>query len=92
DLDTIDLWRSNEVPMQSKVKGLFNQFESRTGNAMYSPETTAQLKQMGCDGFMVKMQMGSKDVSMVMQLTKAEHRDLPASMFKVPAGYTEVKD
>jgi hypothetical protein len=90
--DTIDLWKSNDVPMQSNVKELFNQFESRSGNTMYSPDATAQLKQMGCDGFTVKMQMGSKDVSMVMQLTKVEHRDLPASMFEIPAGYTEVKE
>ena len=79
--DTIDLWKSNEVPMQSKVKELFNQFESRTGNTMYSPEATEQLKQMGCDGFTVKMEMGSKDVSMVMQLTKVEHKIfLPACL------------
>ncbi|HEV8082318.1 MAG TPA: DUF4412 domain-containing protein [Chitinophagaceae bacterium] len=92
EIDTIDLWKSKEVPMQSNVKELFNQFESRTGNIMYSPEATAQLKQMSCDGFTVKMEMGSKDVSMVMQLTKVEHRDLPASMFEIPAGYNEVKE
>ena len=27
-----------------------------------------------------------------MQLTKVEHRDLPASMFEIPAGYTEDKN
>ncbi|MEP6713061.1 MAG: DUF4412 domain-containing protein [Ferruginibacter sp.] len=91
-IDTIDLWKSNDVPMQASVKELFNQFESRTGNTMYSPEATAQLKQMGCDGFTVKMEMGSKDVSMVMQLTKVEHRDLPASMFEIPSGYKGIKE
>jgi len=91
ETDTVDLWKSNEVPMQSKVKELFNQFESRTGNTMYSPEVTEQLKQMGCDGFTVKMEMGSKNVSMVMQLTKVENRDLPASMFQIPTGYAEVQ-
>lgn len=91
-IDTIDLWKSNDVPMQANVKKLFNQFESRTGNTMYSPEATAQLKQMGCDGFTVKMQIESKDALTVMQLTKVEHKDLPASMFEIPAGYKEVKD
>lgn len=90
-VDTVDVWRSNDVPMQSTVKDLMNQFESRTGNYMYSKEVSDQLKQMGCVGFMVKMQMGSKDVSMVMQLTTVEHRDLPASMFEIPAGYKEDK-
>ncbi len=92
ETDTVDLWKSKEVPMQSNVKELFNQFESRTGNTTYSPEATAQLKQMGCDGFTVKMEMGSKDVSMVMQLSKVEHRDLPASMFEIPGGYKEMKE
>ena len=92
ETDTVDLWKSNDVPMQSNVKELFNQFESRTGNTMYSPEVTEQLKQMGCVGFTVKMEMGSKDVSTVMQLTKVERRDLPATMFEIPTGYTEVKD
>ena len=92
ETDTVDLWKSNEVPMQSNVKELFDQFESRTGNSMYSPEVTEQLRQLGCNGFMVKVQMASKDVSMVMQLTKVERRDFPAGMFQIPAGYTEDKD
>jgi Domain of unknown function (DUF4412) len=90
-VDTVDIWRSNDVPMQATVKDLMNQFESRTGNFMYSKEVSDQLKQMGCVGFMVKMEIRSKNVSMVMQLTKVEHRDLPASMFEIPAGYTEDK-
>ncbi len=91
-VDTVDIWRSNDVPIQSTVKDLMNKFESRTGNYMYSKEVTDQLKQMGCIGFMVKMEIGSKDASTVMQLTKVEHRDLPASMFEIPAGYKEDKD
>lgn len=91
-VDTVDMWRSNEVPMQSTFKDLMNQFESRTGNFMYSKEVTDQLKQMGCEGFMVKMEMGSKNVSMVMQLTKVEHKDFLASIFEIPAGYKEVKN
>ncbi len=90
-VDTVDIWRSNDVPMQATVKDLMNQFESKTGNFLYSKEVTDQLKQMGCDGFVVKMEMGSKNVSMVVQLTKVEHRDLPAAMFQIPAGYTEDK-
>jgi hypothetical protein len=90
--DTLDLWRSNSVPMQATVKDLMNQFESRTGNFMYSKEVADQLKQMGCEGFMVKLTIKSKDVSTIVQLTKVEHRDLPVSMFAVPAGYTEDKN
>ena len=90
--DTIDIWRSKDVPMQASVKDLMSQFESRTGNFMYSKGVTDQLKQMGCEGFMVKMKMGNKDVSMIFQLTKVEHRDLQSSLFQIPAGYTEDKN
>ncbi len=91
ETDTIDLWRSNEVPMQASVKDLMDRFESKTGNSMYSQSAADQLKQMGCEGFMVKLTMKSKNVSTMMQLTKAEHRDLPANMFEIPAGYKEDK-
>lgn len=90
--DTIDLWKSNEVPQQSSVKALMNFFESGKGNSMYSTETADQLKQMGCDGFTVKMVMNSKDVAMILQLTKMERRNIPAVMFEIPAGYKEVKE
>ncbi|MEO7120922.1 MAG: DUF4412 domain-containing protein, partial [Ginsengibacter sp.] len=90
--DTIDLWKSDEVPQQPAVKVLMNRLESGRGNSMYSSETAEQLKQMGCDGFMVKMVMNSKNVSMVLQLTKVERLNIPASMFEIPAGYKEVKD
>ncbi len=89
--DTIDLWKSNDVPMQPSVKNLMSQFESRTGNTMYSPEAETQLTQMGCTGFLVKLAMKSKDVAMTMQLTKAQRKDLDAALFKIPAGYTEDK-
>jgi hypothetical protein len=90
--DTINLWRSKDVPMEASVKALFTQFESRTGSYMYSKETVAKLKEMGCEGFTVKMITNAKDHSTVMQLTKSEHKTLPASMFQIPAGYKEVKE
>ncbi len=90
DVDTVDLWRSNNVPMQASVKELFDKFNSK-GMAMYSADVANQLKQMGCEGFMTKMEMHSKRSSTTEILVKAESRDLPASMFQIPAGYTEVK-
>ena len=54
--------------------------------------TAEQLKQMGCDGFLAKITSSHKDVSFNMQLTKVEHRDIPASMFEIPAGYKGVKE
>ncbi len=91
-MDTVDIWRSNDVPMQATVKDLMNQFESRTGNYMYSKEVSDRLKQMGCVGFMVKIEIKNKDVSTVMQLTKVEQRNLPSNMFQIPEGYAEDKN
>jgi len=91
-VDTIDLWKSNDVPQQPSVKTLMNRFESGKGNSMYSTETADQLKQMGCDGFTVQMVMASKDVAMKLQLNKVERKDLPSSLFEVPTGYKEIKE
>jgi hypothetical protein len=90
DVDTVDLWRSNNVPLPSSVKELIDKFNSK-GMAMYSADVAKQLKQMGCDGFMTKMEIHSKTSSTTEILVKAEHRDLPASMFQTPAGYKEEK-
>ena len=90
--DTIDLWKSPEVPVQAYFQNLMESFESRTGNFMFAPGVSEQLKQMGCTGFMVKMEMRSKNVSMTDQLTKVQKGDFPKSMFAIPAGYTEKKE
>ncbi len=90
--DTFDIWRSNDIPVQEKFIELMKRFESQTGNFMYSTDVVTQLKQMGCDGFMVKLKMRMKNVSMTDELTKAEHKDFPAGIFKIPAGYKEIKN
>lgn len=91
-IDTIDLWRSNAVPMQASVKALMDKFNSKAGMTLYSPEVENQLKQMGCEGFMTKLEMHSKNVATTETLVKVEHRDLPSRMFEIPAGYKETKD
>ena len=90
--DTIDIWKSNEVPMTDQFKKLMYQFESKTGNYMYSGETNEQLKKMGCDGFMVKIVIGSKRTHMTQELVKMEHKEFPALMFEIPSGYKEDKN
>lgn len=91
DIDTLDLWRSNDVPMVASVKELFEKFNSK-GMALYSADVANQLKQMGCEGFMTKMEIHSKRSSTTEVLVKVEHRDVPASMFQIPSGYKETKD
>ncbi len=90
ELDTLDIWKSKDVPVPAVFGSMMSRVESGIG-FMYAKDVPAQLKQMGCDGFMVKMQNRSKDVASVFELTKAEKRDLPGSLFTVPAGYKEDK-
>ena len=91
-VDTLDLWRSREVPVISSVQALMDKFEARTGNTMYSQDAVNQLKQMGCEGFMVRMTIGSKNSNVNEELTKVEPRDLSANLFQIPAGYKEDKN
>jgi hypothetical protein len=92
EVDTMDIWRSNDVPMVESVKVLFDRFESKNGSGIFTPDAVSQLKQMGCEGFMTKMEIHSKRSSTKEELVKVEHRDLPANMFQVPEGYTESKE
>ena len=92
EVDTLDLWRSSDVPLIASVRDLMDKFNSKTGMTLYTPETENQLKQMGCEGFMTKLEIHSKRSSVTEVLTKVEHRDLPAALFQIPAGYKETKD
>ncbi len=91
-VDTFDIWKSDDVPVPASIKKLMNQFESKTGIFMNNPEVAKKLKQMGCEGFMVRIKMKGKSASTVTELTKVEHRSIPASMFQIPAGYNEDKN
>jgi hypothetical protein len=90
--DTIDLWYSRDVPMAPFFRYYMDKNMSRSWTPMMTPAAADQLKQMGCSGFMVKMQTGSKDSNVAMGLTKVQKGDFPKSMFEVPAGYKEIKD
>jgi hypothetical protein len=91
ELDTMDIWKSKDVPVPSVFVPIMERIESGTGFA-YAKDVPAQLKQMGCDGFLVKMQIRSKGLFTVMELIKAEKRDLSKSLFAIPAGYKEDKN
>jgi hypothetical protein len=41
---------------------------------------------MGCDEFIVKMVMSSKDVVLTLHLTKMKRRNIPSGMFEKPDG------
>jgi Domain of unknown function (DUF4412) len=91
EIDTMDLWKSQDVPVPAAFGSMMSRIESGVG-FMYAKDVPAQLKQMGCEGFLVKMEIRNKDIFTVMELTKAEKRDLPKSLFAIPAGYKEDKN
>jgi len=79
---TMELWTSTAVPGYAIYSKLIT-FQSSTGGLL------GALNKAGAGGFLVKMTAGNgKDVSMTMQLWKAEQKSFPASLFAIPAGYT----
>ena len=89
--DTLDIWKSNEVPMLPIFKQMMDKFEPKTETLIYSGKVADQLRQMGCEGFMVKIEVKGKDATTTVMLTKVQQGPIPASMFQIPAGYKEDK-
>ena len=79
---TMDVWTSPAVPGYASLKKWM-----ATQNV--TVKMWQALEQAGCDGYVVKLESHDKDYSMTMELTTAEKRTLPASLFKIPAGYTQ---
>jgi hypothetical protein len=83
-----DWWTSKDVAGLSfeSMRGLM-----RRGNQSDEGIMKA-LRDAGADGFVVKMvtrEKGNPTPVSTMELTKAEKKSLPASLFEVPAGYTK---
>jgi hypothetical protein len=82
---TMDIWTSTSVPGYGIYSKLLT-FESSHGGLL------GALNKAGAGGFMVKFTAGDgKDYSMTNQLIKAEQRNFSASLFEIPAGYTNSK-
>lgn len=89
-VDTTDLWLSPDVPIPSPEKKYMEMSTSKMSGALFNPDVANQLKQMGCEGFMVRFDMHSKDVASTNQIIKVTRQDFPASMFEVPQGYKQI--
>jgi len=81
---TMDVWTSKDVPGYAILK------KTMTVQNV-TPKMMQALEQAGCGGFFVKMSSQGKDFSMNMILIKTHQENFPASMFCIPAGYTESK-
>ena len=79
---TMDIWTSPAVPGYASLKKWMT-----TQNI--TVKMLQALEQAGCDGYIVKLESHDKDYSMTMELTTAKKTTFPASLFKIPAGYTQ---
>jgi Domain of unknown function (DUF4412) len=80
-----DVWTSREVPGYSTFSAIQQKMLTR------GEQATDQMKNAGCEGMMVKMESKSSSGLSATNLVKAEHRNLPASLFEIPMGYQEEK-
>ena len=78
---TEDLWTSTAVPGYSLYRNLSDQ--------TVSFGMMKALEEAGAGGVMVKMTASGKDYSMTYDLVHAETGSYPASLFMIPAGYTQ---
>jgi hypothetical protein len=92
---TDDLWTSTAVPE-------YAQYKREMADEHITVKMMQALEKAGCEGFVVKIvgetpmtgggaaaPGGGSQTKFEMTLIKAERRNFPASMFEIPAGYTE---
>ncbi|MBS1730451.1 MAG: DUF4412 domain-containing protein [Bacteroidetes bacterium] len=77
-------WYSSEVPGASFVSPVI--FEN------HSPAVVKKIIDAGCTGILVKSITRSTGTSNVLQLSSITKKDMPDSMFKLPANYQEDKN
>jgi hypothetical protein len=88
-IDTTDLWLSPDVPIPASTKKYMDMTTGKMSGVLFNADVAGQLKQMGCEGFMVKFAMHSKNISSITQISKVTHQDFPSGMFEVPQGYKQ---
>ena len=79
---TMDVWTSPNVPGYLSLRKMM-------ASQSVTVKMIQELDNAGCGGQIVKIQSNGKDYSMTMELTKAEKKTLPASLFMIPVGYTK---
>ncbi|MEP7252951.1 MAG: DUF4412 domain-containing protein [Ginsengibacter sp.] len=80
----MDIWTCKSVPGYAQMEEVMTNSKS-----VASPGMLNALKQAGADGYFVKMVIKNKDISSETILTKVEQKNLPASLFTIPSGYSQ---
>jgi Domain of unknown function (DUF4412) len=89
DRSEMELWTTKDILglNYEAVRGLM-----RRGSSQEDGSFLKALKDAGADGFFVKMitrEKGKPEALTTMELTKAEKKSLPGSLFDIPPGYTK---
>lgn len=83
-----EYWVSKEVPGYAYFKGLSQKM-------MAAHKNNPMMQQMAAleniDGFLIRSVMGVMGVETTSTVTRIMEKEVPASLFKVPAGYNEEK-
>jgi len=79
----MEMWTTRDLPGYENLVML-----TKTLGSMGSENLYRQLEASGAGGMMVKMKPAGGN-GLTMELTRAERRSNPASLFAVPAGYTK---
>ena len=88
-IDTLDIWKSADVPSVASFTASMESFASRTGGYNYTPGVAVQLQALGCDGFLVALELRTPTAHTRQDLVKASSRDLSDALFQIPSGYIE---
>jgi hypothetical protein len=80
---TEDIWTSVAVPGYAQLKRYLS-------NQHVTVKMIQELENAGCGGFLVKIAGGTPQMKFEMSLVTAERKNFPASMFVIPAGYTQL--
>lgn len=89
DRSEMEIWTTKDILglNYEAMRGLM-----RRGTSHDDTSFLKALRDNGADGFFVKMitrEKGKPEPTSTMELTKAEKKHLPASLFEIPAGYSK---
>ncbi|MCC6251323.1 MAG: DUF4412 domain-containing protein [Bacteroidia bacterium] len=79
---TIEMWTTKDIPFYKEIA-------NKNWNQGSKKAIENAFKNKEVEGVMVKMKGSEQGATYVMELVKIEKKNIPGSMFKVPANYTK---
>lgn len=83
-LDTLDVWKSADVPAVASGQDWMDRVVSPGLSGV-----EARLRQIGCDGVLVALELRTPTAHTRQDLVKASRRGMSDALFQIPSGYTQ---